>query len=412
MRQGTIFKRCGRCHSASRIPPGKDRCPKCGYEGFTWQAIVDVATPGATKREQKSRSGFASKAEAVEWVQSLQAAKRAGTHVEQSRLTLGGYLDGWLVRTADLEAWEENTRREYGGSVARIRDSRIGSIPLQALTTEDIRAYYNSLLKDGRLDGRGALSRKSVHNINICLRSALQDAVEADPPLLRRNPASKAFKYSRKSRVEMRTWTLEESQRFVDVTARDADGALYMTALLTGMRRGELLGLRVRDLDLDHARLNVRQQYARDGAKGLAIKGLKNDSAGWRTVDLGPALVERLRTHLAARKVVPMNAADALVFGNEDGSPMDPDAMARRFDRRAREAGVPDVRFHDLRHTRATQLLENGESLLYVADQIGDRKETVLETYGHITSRTRTQAAARLEALMFAGGAVADTSPI
>jgi integrase len=398
MRRGKVLRRCSKC--GARLVERQRSCTKCYSESFKWQATVDVAPKGAARR-QKSQS-FKTRADATAWIAKRQTAEEAGTHIEPSRHTLGAYLESWLVRTADLEDWEQNTRREYGGSVARIRDSRIGSISLQALTTEDIRAYYNSLLKDGRLDGRGALSRKSVHNVNICLRSALQDAVEQDPPLLRRNPASKAFKYSRKSRVEMKTWTTEETQQFLVFTAHDADRALYMTAVLTGMRRGELLGLRIRDLDLDHGRLNVRQQYARDGAKGLAVKGLKNDSAGWRTVDLGPVVVEQLRAHLTDRKVVPLNAAEALVFCESHGSPLDPDSMARRFGRRVLDAGVPDIRFHDLRHTRATQLLENGESLLYVADQIGDRKETVLETYGHITSRTRTQAASRLEALIFA----------
>src|SRR2546427_12024 len=83
------------------------------------------------------------------------------------------------------------------------------------------------------------LAPRGVNNINMCHRAAPKNAVEAPPPSLRRNPASKAFKYSRKGRLEMKTWTTEEVQRFLDFTAHDIDAALYLTAALTGMRRGE-----------------------------------------------------------------------------------------------------------------------------------------------------------------------------
>lgn len=120
---------------------------------------------------------------------------------------------------------------------------------------------------------QGPLSPKTVQNVFIALRAALNDAVAADRPLLRRNVAIGTYTYSRrKHRPEMLTWNDGEVWTFLDFTAGDADHALWRTALMTGMRRGELLGLRRRDLQLDrvlHNRpapaLNVRQQYSRAG---------------------------------------------------------------------------------------------------------------------------------------------------
>src|SRR5262245_16668152 len=100
----------------------------------------------------------------------------------------------------------------------------------------------------------------------------------------------------------MKTWTVEEVQAFLAFTGADRDATLYRTALMTGMRRGELLGLRRRDLDLPRARLNVRQQWTKDGDRGRVFKGLKNDSVAWRTIDLDEETVAAIGQHLAAQE--------------------------------------------------------------------------------------------------------------
>lgn len=95
-----------------------------------------------------------------------------------------------------------------------------------------------------------------------------------------------------------------------------------------------------------------------------------------------------------------MVPGSALVFANPDGTPYNPDAVGRRFGRRGPAAGLPRLRFHDLRHTSATLLLESGVDVKTVAERLGDRVETVLETYAHVTSKARTQAASWLAAVL------------
>lgn len=163
------------------------------------------------------------------------------------------------------------------------------------------------------------------------------------------------------------------------------------------MRRGELLGLRRQDVDLRSKRLNVRQQYARVGEHGLRIKGLKTDAKAWRTIDLDDVTAAALEAHIAAQQVVSL---DGLVFVDFNGAPLDVDSVTRRFERRAAAAGVRVIPFHGCRHTHATLLLENGESLEYVAERLGDREDTVLEIYGHVTSKMRAAAPNRLSALI------------
>ena len=435
-RKGTVFRRCGRCGRTVQEAKAR-RCPSCGGERITWAFWVELAPVGA-KRQPRSASGFSSKREALEAVARVQTDRLDGTYVEPSKITVGKYLDDWLAGGA-ARGWRGNTARDYRVAVRHIK-TRLAEVGLQALILTDVEALYGYLLTEGkpprRADGetRGALSRKSVANVHIAFRAALNDAVRQG--LLRRNPTIGAFRYSRtKERVEMLAWSAEEFQRFLRFTAQDRDFALYRMALMTGLRRGELLGLRWRDLDLDaivdgepRQRLHVRQQWTKDGDSGRCLLGLKTRTKAWRTIDVDVETAAVLRQHQEAqvferhswgpaygractRCAKPADGRCAtcgaratgldLVFPRPDGLPQDPDVITGRFERRTLECpDVRRIRFHDQRHTHATLLLENGESLKYVAERLGDREDTVLETYGHVTSRMRTGAVLRLAALV------------
>jgi integrase len=137
-----------------------------------------------------------------------------------------------------------------------------------------VRAHYQWLRREGKIRRnkagdvtyRGPLSPKTVQNVHICFRAALNDAVAADPPLLRKNVAIGCYTYSRrKQQPEMLAWTVEEGRTFLAFASTHQDHCLWHVAQMTGMRRGELLGLCRRDVDLEGARLHVRQQYTPDG---------------------------------------------------------------------------------------------------------------------------------------------------
>jgi integrase len=313
-------------------------------------------------------------------------------------LTLAEYLDTWW-RAGD---WKGNTRRDYRVGITRHIVPRIGRIRLQALTRQDVKRLYTELLRSGNTRTGGGLGRKSVLNVHRCLRAALNVAV--GDGLIRSNPARDAFSYSKsRERKEMVTWTVQETQTFLGAAEGVREHALYHVALATGMRRGELLGLRRRDVDLVIGQLRVRQQWTKDGDGGRRFLSLKTGSRAWRTIDVDDVTLGVLSRHLDGQQFERRSWGEEyhsdldLVFAKSDGSPYDPDETTRRFARRVAACkAVPTITFHGMRHTHATLLLESGESVKYVAERLGDRDDTVVETYAHVTVRMRSLAVAKI----------------
>ena len=394
MRTGSVFRRCTRDACRSRVDARVSTCPKCGGHSFTWAFVVDLGSIG-TNRKQRGGGGFATKAAAVEAMNRLQAAVVDGTHIERSRSTLGEYLRDWLPACRNIRP---NTARDYSVSIHKHITPHLGSVRLQSVDRLQIRGLYRKLAESG-------LSEKTVHNIHICLHKALQDAV--DDGLLRRNPGEKAHAKP-KDRPEMLTWSPEELAAFLASAAQDRDLALYHVAAATGMRRGELLGLRWRDVDLDAARLEVRQQFTRQGS-GLGF-GPPKSKKSVRTIDLDEETVALLREQHERQRFDRRASGSGyrsdldLVFCRPGGSPEDPNVVGRRFARQVRKlATVPQIALHGLRHTHATLLLEAGVDVKTVSERLGhDNVQTTLELYGHVTARMRSNAAARFGTLLSA----------
>ncbi|MDQ6636640.1 MAG: site-specific integrase [Candidatus Dormibacteraeota bacterium] len=332
------------------------------------------------------------------------------SYVERSDQTLAEYLRKWW----EAGDWKGNTRRDYRVDIFRHIAPRIGRVRLQALSRQDVKGLYQLLLSSGNSRTGEGLSRKSVLNVHRCLRAALNDAVRNS--LLRTNPANGVFSYSKsRERREMLTWTIAEVQTFLQFVRTTREHALYQLALATGMRRGELLGLRRRDLDLEIGQLRTRQQWTRDGDGGRRFLSLKTGSNAWRTVDLDDLTITVLHQHLANQEFerrgwgISYRHDLDLLFCKPDGNPYDPDETTRRFERRAAACpGVPRIHFHDMRHTHATLLLESGESVKYVAERLGDRADTLVETYAHVTPRMRSSAVSKVRGFFGPDMAAAD----
>ncbi|MBO0832511.1 MAG: site-specific integrase [Actinobacteria bacterium] len=397
MADGTPFRRCTKKDCRARLPAGQRRCPRCGGERFTWWFVVDLPGEGGRRRQHRT-GGFPTREAAQQALNRLRHEVAERTYVDRSEKTLADYLRAWW----EAGDWKGNTRRDYRVSIFCHIIPRLGSVRLQALDRREIKAMYGMLLSSGNMRTGGGLSRKSVLNVHRCLHAALNDAV-ADT-LIRKNPADGAFGYSKsRERKEMLTWTVEEIERFQAFTRNVREHTLYHLALATGMRRGELLGLRRRDLDLDSARLHARQQWTKDGDGGRRFITLKTGTRAWRTIDLDDITVGVLRRHLANQEFERRSWGEEyradldLVFCKPDGAPYDPDETTRRFEARAAACpGVLRIRFHDMRHTHATLLLEGGETIKYVAERLGDREDTVVETYAHVTPRMRSSAVSKV----------------
>lgn len=246
------------------------------------------------------------------------------------------------------------------------------------------------------------LRAQSVGDIHAVLRNALNDAVKWS--MIPRNPAEQASP-PRKSKPALVTWSAEEARTFLVSVREDRLYAAYALALTTGLRRGELLGLAWRDIDLEAGWLHVRQTIIAVNFK-IEISTPKTQS-GRRSVALDPSIVEILRQHrlrqLKERHELGLTAAqpDDLVFSKLGGAPLHPGLFTDAFDRRVKAAKVPRIRFHDCRHTAATLMLTAGIPAKVVSERLGHSSVSItLDLYTHSVPGLQVEAAARVGAMV------------
>jgi integrase len=341
------------------------------------------------------RSGFPTKAAALDGLRDRQRRAESGAP-EPTKLTVGEWLDQWHAsRRADLRG---STWAAYGLMVRAYVVPAIGAQSLRSLTRARLRILYADLADHGGRRSR-PLSAKSVHNVSLMLSRAFGDAVE--DRIIDSNPGARAHKLP-SGRRDMKTWTGEQVHAFLDSVARDRLAGLWRLAFSSGMRRGEMLGLRWSDLDLDGATLSVQQTRIR-GAEGLAY-GSPKTAKGRRRIALDAATVVALRAHRRAQAAERLLAGsiwhdEDLVFCRADGQPLDPDSVSQSFERLSAHAGLPRIRLHDARHTAASLLLAAGVHPKVVQERLGHATiATTLDTYSHVLPRLAEDAAERLAA--------------
>lgn len=280
---------------------------------------------------------------------------------------------------------------------------RIGAAQIQKLTPLHFDALYSELLRSGRKNG-GPLSPRSVRMCHAMLHRALADAVDAG--LLVLNSADRAKPPSAKSAraPEMPTWSAEELCRFLEHVRSDRFYAAWLLFVSTGMRRGELLGLRWRDLDLEHGRLALVQILTDTGYE-LRF-GSPKTAKGRRAVELDAATVDALPAHKkrqAEERLAfgPAFEDHGLVFCQENGEPIRPHVLSNAIKRHARAAGLPVIRLHDLRHSSATLALQASIHPKVVSERLGHSSVSItLDRYSHVSPSMQKDAAARMAALV------------
>ncbi|HVA42127.1 MAG TPA: site-specific integrase [Acidimicrobiales bacterium] len=316
--------------------------------GKAWAYVVDVGRDAANgRRVQYTKGGFATRKEAEAALRDTLGAVERGTHVSRSPATLAEYLQEWLVTVKPR--LRPTTWYSYALAVARMV-AVIGATRLQAVTPLQIERMYAQLLENGGARGQ-ALAPKTVRNCHTVLHRALSDAERLG--LVARN-AAHAAKGPAVERKEMATWTAEELAGFLDFVAGERLYAAYVLLATTGMRRGEVFGLRWSDVDLDGRRLSVSQTVTTIGNQ--VFLGPTKTPRSRRSVSLDADTVSVLRAHrkrqAEERMATGLRSAGRLVFGNVDGSALNPDLFTIAFKRRVKESGLPELRGpHGLRHT-------------------------------------------------------------
>src|SRR3954452_14769340 len=362
-----------------------------------------------TKRVVLKR-GFRTRKDAAAALRAEIPKADVGEWVEPSKQNLDAYLAEWVhgqrLSPSTLASYRKNIRVHI--------DPYLDAQPVARLTGSMVDAWMRKLEASGRADGQGGLSARTVRYVYTILRSALSDAVKQGRLSVNPTDRSTPPTPSEARPPEMQAWTAPELGRFLGwVAAQDPDLAMGWRLLAaTGMRRGEALALRWRDVDLDAGRLAVRRSLSTLKTKGAGeqlVEGPTKTGQA-RVVDIDADTIAALRAYRAVRGSLTLNLVrdTAPVLGNLDGTPRHPERYSRRFvdqvaqARRALgEDQLPRIRLHDLRHTHATLLLAAGEPVKVVSERLGHANAMItLTVYQHVHPGMGRQAADRFAALL------------
>ena len=315
--------------------------------------------------------------------------------IKSGEYTVGKWLDLWYESYAKVKM-RPSSYLTYRGYIDNHIKPYIGNISLSKLTTLDLQTLYKKLLAEGRVERIEAqkqpkgLSAKTVRNIHQIISSALKLAVEQR--LIAHNPAD-GCALPKAERKEMQTLPVEQLTSFLREAKDSGVFALYYIDLTTGLRRGELLGLKWSDIDLEKGDLRVQRQIGRIDGKIIEMP-LKTKNA-YRTLPLSADAIDILMQQ--RRKT----GNSEWVFPSPTGGPMSPDSVLHMLHRVLKRAGLPKVRFHDLRHTFATMALQNGVDVKTVSSVLGHYSAGfTLDTYAHVTTDAQLKAAQTMGSIL------------
>lgn len=327
-----------------------------------------------------------------------------GTLVEPAKMTVAALLEKWISSHAQRRVAAKTAER-YREIIDKHLVPALGHYQLTKLHALHIEQYYTTALMSGRRNGRGGLAARTVLHHHRVLREALQRAVRWR--LLARNPAADVDAPHPRP-VEIKALDDKELHALFKGFEGTRLYAPMVTAATTGIRRGELLALRWSDISLDDATLTVARSLE-ETKFGLVFKNPKTDSSR-RMIDLGSLTIEVLRNHAVEQKRARLAAGPAwtdegLVFPALDGSPWKPSNFTSSWIGRVGRIGFARLRFHDLRHTHASQLLHEGINPKVVSARLGRGSvATTMNIYAHALPGDQKQAALVLDAALRAAG--------
>lgn len=357
-----------------------------------WAYRVDTGFhPETGKRRQMLKQGFATKKEAEAALAEALRDRATGTAVARSTIRVEEFLTEWL-ETARSKL-RPTTHHNYKRSVFKI-NRRLGRYQLQSLTPLQIERFYGELLASGGKDG-GPISAKSVRNVHVVLRKALSDAERLG--LVPRNAAAPA-RPPASVRREFVTWSSDDLRQFLAAVKDHRFFVAFVLLATTGMRRGEVLGLRWSDVDFDGSQLAVANTLTTVGND--LVMGPPKTPRSRRHVYLDPQTLAVLREHRKRQREERLVVGSAwnsevdLVVRDEFGGLVHPDSFSYQFNRIVQSLDVPRIRLHDLRHTYATLALKAGVHPKVVSERLGHATVGVtLDLYSHVVPSIARDAA-------------------
>ena len=373
----------------------------------SWQIILDTGTnPDGKRRRYFETIHSTRKSDAQKRLNELLVSLEKGVYSPPGRLTLAEHLSNWLTGYIKV-----NCSLRTFDTVQSIADHHLipalGHIQLKQLHPQTIQAYYGKACEK--------LSSRTVHYHHRILSQSLKYAVRQG--YLGRNPCELVDPPSPRKKL-MRTLTPGELEALLENASSNQFYPVIYTAVSTGLRQAELLGLRWRDIDLDMLSISVSQVlYKR---RGICQFNEPKTAHSRRRVAMTPKLALFLREYKAERERLYWQVGqpftlDDLVFASVEGKPIDPGVLTHNFARIAKRTGLENVRFHDLRHTFASLMLLRGAKPKVISEALGHASVAfTMDCYSHIISGMQEDAMALLDEVLPAGvnkNSVANLSP-
>lgn len=359
--------------------------------------------------KQISRT-FKTRTEASAWLAEARTQQANGTFIKPDKVTLGEWLPRWL-EVYIKPGVKPSTYANYMDVTNKHIIPSLGPMSLQALRGHIIKEFYNKKLESGRLDGKGGLSQRIINLMHQVIKGALKQAVFER--LIPTNPAEHITNAKIKHK-EMNTLSPEQANKYLEAAEGERLKAAFLLEIHTGLRRGELLGLTWDSIDLEgeEPKLQVKQTLARvrlvdKGTSELMTSEPKTEKSK-RTIYIDPAIAEELKHHKARQEGEKEFHGkhyqdNGYVFTTAQGRPIEPRNFYRLHCKVLEDASLPHVRFHDLRHSVATMLIQDGENVENIRELLGHEKtSTTLDLYCHSTPVGAKRTTARLAQIISA----------
>ncbi|MGC4378312.1 site-specific integrase [Fictibacillus sp. Mic-4] len=357
--------------------------------GNKWCFVLDLKSDDG-KRRQKWFSGYRTQKEAEKAMAKMITEINEGTYIEPSKEKFSDFLATWLelkktkVRQTTFDTYNMYTKNHILPTIGHYRLDQLNAVHLEKL--------YINLSQH--------LAAKSILKVHEIIRNALGYAktkgfVRENVALLAETP--------KVTRKEMKVWNEEEVRRFLEVAKGDRLYIAFHLALTTGMRRGEILGLRWKDIDVKNKMLSINQTLSKDGSHFQPAKS----EGSYRSIALAQSTLDELAKHYK------MVREERFRYGREYqnldlvvcttlGTKVLPRNLSRKWYSLLKKADVSKIRFHDLRHTHATLMLKQGIHPKIVSERLGHSSvQITLDTYSHILPGLQEAAAAKFDENLF-----------
>lgn len=361
-----------------------------------WAIVLDVRDPDTGERKRKWHSFAGTKRQAQSECARLITEIKTGSYIEPAKTTVAEFFDIWLVHVES--AVSPKTQERYSDILKLNLEPLIGSVVLSKLKTNRIDAAFAQALKTGRRDGKGGLSPRTVHHMRRVLVRCLNQAVTWD--LLAKNPAI-ATKAPKVEIAPMVVYDAGQISELLEIAVSSRIYPAVLLAVMCGLRRGEVTALRWKHVNFETAQLSVVE--ATEQVK-TNIRHKAPKSGHGRTVAISRTVIDELQRLRAkqAEELLQLGVRltdESFVYAQFDGAPVKPDSLTDAWTRLTRATALPKIRFHDLRHTHATQMLAIGVNPKIASERLGHSKVGItLDLYSHVMPGMQADAAEQVDA--------------